>query len=74
MNATNLVLFLPFPKPPSHFCGYILSSLKLVSKIESILFGMYNYFTHRLKRHLDFRKLAELFECKGNKIMKNIKT
>jgi hypothetical protein len=27
----------------------ILSSLKLISKVESLLTGMYNYFAHNLK-------------------------
>ncbi len=51
-----------------------LSSLKLVSKVESLLVGMYNYFTHNPKQHLEFCKLAKILESKGNKLLKNIKT
>jgi len=51
-----------------------LSSLKLVSKVESLLVGMYNYFIHNPKQHLDFYKLAKILESKGNKLLKNIKT
>jgi hypothetical protein len=52
----------------------MLSSLKLVSKVESLLAGMYNYFAHDLKRYLEFCKLAKNLESKGNKLLKNIKT
>ncbi len=51
-----------------------LNSLSLVSKIESLLASMYNYFVHSLICHLETTKLAEIFKCKGNKILKNIKT
>jgi hypothetical protein len=51
-----------------------LSSLSLVSKIERLFTYMHNYFTHNPKRHLETSKLVELLECKGNKILENIKT
>jgi hypothetical protein len=51
-----------------------LSSLSLVSKIERLLTYMHNYFTHSPKQHLETSKLAKLLECKGNKILENIKT
>jgi hypothetical protein len=36
---------------------------------------MHNYFAHIPKHYLEVSKLAELIlECKGNKILKNIKT
>jgi len=35
---------------------------------------MHNYFAHNPKRHLEASKLAKLLECKGNKIVKNMKT
>ncbi len=35
-----------------------LSDLILVSKIESLLASMYNYFVHSLKHHLEITKLA----------------
>jgi len=41
-----------------------LSSLSLVSKIERL----------DPKRHLETSKLVESLECKGNKILENIKT
>jgi hypothetical protein len=52
----------------------MLRSLKLVSKVESLLAKMYNYFAHSLKQHLKFCKLAKILESKGNKFLKNIKT
>ncbi len=52
----------------------MLSSLKLVSKVESLLAEMYNYFAHSPKQHLEFCKLVEILESKGNKLLKNIKT
>jgi hypothetical protein len=51
-----------------------LSYLKLASKVESLLVGMYNYFAHNTKQHLEFCKLVEILESKGNKLLKNIKT
>jgi hypothetical protein len=51
-----------------------LNVLNLVLKIESLLASMYNYFVHSSKHHLEATKLVEILECKGNKIMKNIKT
>ncbi len=48
--------------------------LNLVSKIESILASIYNYFDHSPKRHFQASKLAKFLESKGNKILKNIKT
>ncbi len=51
-----------------------LSALSLVLKIESLLMFMYNYFVHSSKCHLETIKLARILECKGNKILKDIKT
>ncbi len=51
-----------------------LSFLKLISKVESLLAEMYNYFAHSFKQYLEFCKLAESLESKGNKLLKNIKT
>jgi len=48
------------------------SGLTLVAKIETLLVGMYNFFTHSLKWALEASKLIEILECKGNKILKNI--
>jgi hypothetical protein len=46
-----------------------LNKLSLVSKIESMLASIYNYFDHSPKRHVE-----GFLESKGNKILKNIKT
>jgi len=35
---------------------------------------MYGYFSHSPKRHLEFQRLAQTLETKGNKILKNVKT
>jgi hypothetical protein len=51
-----------------------LYMLNLVSKIESILASIYNYFDHSPKRHFEANKLVKFLENKGNKILKNIKT
>jgi len=51
-----------------------LNGLKLVGKIKSWLASMYKYFDHNPKHYLEIYKLAELLQCKGNKILKNIKT
>ncbi len=48
------------------------SGLTLVAKIETLLVGMYNFFTHSIKQALEASKLVELLECKGYKILKNI--
>jgi hypothetical protein len=32
------------------------------------------FFSHNLKRHLQFTKLAKIMETKGNKILRNTKT
>jgi hypothetical protein len=52
----------------------MLSYLKLVSKVESLLARMYNYFAQNPKRHLEFCKLVKILEPKWNKLLKNIKT
>jgi hypothetical protein len=48
------------------------SGLTLVTKIETLLIGMYNFFTHSPKRALEASKLIELLESKGNNFFKNI--
>jgi hypothetical protein len=45
----------------------------MVGIIKSLLASMHNYFAHNPKHHLEVNKLVELLECKGNKIIKNIK-
>jgi hypothetical protein len=35
---------------------------------------MYGYFNHSPKRHMEFQKLVQTLETKGNKIFKNVKT
>jgi hypothetical protein len=51
-----------------------LSNLSLVGKIKNFFTSMHIYFAHNPKHPLEASKLAELLECKGNKIVKNIKT
>ncbi len=48
------------------------NGLTLVAKIETLLVGMYNFFTHSPKQALEASKLVELLECKRNMILKNI--
>jgi hypothetical protein len=35
---------------------------------------LYSYFAKSLKRYLEFIKLVEIMETKGNKILRNVKT
>jgi hypothetical protein len=35
---------------------------------------MYGYFNHSSKLHLEFQKLIQILDTKGNKIIKNVKT
>jgi hypothetical protein len=51
-----------------------LNGLTLVAKIETLLASMYNFFAHSLKYTLEAFKLIKVLKCKGNKILKNIKT
>jgi len=51
-----------------------LSNLSLVGKFENLFASMHNYFAHNPKRHLEASKFAKLLKCKGNKIVKNMKT
>jgi uncharacterized protein Yka (UPF0111/DUF47 family) len=46
-----------------------LSSLPLVICLEHLLQTLDNYFAHSLKRLLEFTKLVEILETKGNKIL-----
>jgi hypothetical protein len=51
-----------------------LSGLSLITKIESLFSYVYNYYVLSPKPHLEVTKFVELLECKGNKILKNVKT
>jgi hypothetical protein len=49
-------------------------NLTFIIKIEGFILNMYGYFSHSPKSHLEFHRLAETLETKGNKIFKNVKT
>jgi hypothetical protein len=51
-----------------------LISLRLVSKVENPTCWNYNNFAHILKHHIEFNRLIELLEFKGNKLLKTMKT
>jgi hypothetical protein len=51
-----------------------LGNLTLITKIEGFILNTYGYFSHSPKRHLEFQRLAQILEAKGNKILKNVKT
>jgi len=51
-----------------------LSSLPLVIRLEHLLQTLDSCFAHSLKKHLEFTKLVEILETKGNKILQNVKT
>lgn len=49
--------------PMAHCMNLVVqtvTSLSLVSNIESLLQSMYNYFSHNLEQHLQTTKLIEL--------------
>jgi hypothetical protein len=48
----------------------VLSGFPIVKGIENLLEDLYTFFCKSPKRHLEFVKLAEFFECKGNKILR----
>jgi hypothetical protein len=50
-----------------------LSMFRLVKHIENLLQTLHVYFACFLKRHLEFTKLAQMMETKGNKILGKIK-
>jgi hypothetical protein len=50
------------------------STLFLVICLKHLLQTLHNYFTHSAKRHLEYTKLVEMLEMKGNKILRNVKT
>ena len=52
----------------------ILGQMPIVSCIEELLAGIYTFFCKSPKKHLEFVKLAELLNSRGNKILQNIKT
>jgi hypothetical protein len=51
-----------------------LNKLPIVATIEDMLGDLYSFFCKSPKKHLEFLKLAEVMETKGNKILRNIKT
>jgi hypothetical protein len=52
----------------------VLSQLLILGGIEEMIADIYKFFCKSPKKHLEFVKLAELLESKGNKILRNIKT
>ena len=52
----------------------ILFDLLLVSRVEELLAGLYNYFGCSLKCHLELEKLCKLLKVKSGKILNNVKT
>ncbi len=51
-----------------------LGDLIFIAKIEGFKLNMYGHFSHSPKRHLEFQRLVQTLESKGNKILKNVKT
>jgi hypothetical protein len=52
----------------------VLGQMPIVSGIEEMLADIYTFFCKSSKKHLEFVKLVELLNSKGNKILRNIKT
>jgi hypothetical protein len=47
----------------------ILFDLPLVHQLEGVLQSLYVSFIHNLKKFLEFQKLANLINTKGNKLL-----
>jgi hypothetical protein len=58
----------------THVVVQSLGNLTFITKIEGFMLNMYGYFSHSPKRHLEFQRLVQTLETKGNKILKNVKT
>ncbi len=62
----------------AHWVNMVVQTLlifPLVKNIEnSFIQTLHVYFAHSPKRHLEFAKLVEIMETKGNKILHNVKT
>ncbi len=62
----------------AHWINLVVQTLlvfPLVKHIENLFIQtLHAYFAHFPKRHLEFRKLAEIMEKKGNKILHSVKT
>jgi hypothetical protein len=52
----------------------VLSQLPILGGIEEMMADIYTFFYKSPKKHLEFVKLVELLDSKGNKILRNIKT
>jgi hypothetical protein len=46
------------------------TSLTLMANIETLFLGVYNFFTHSLKRALEASKPVELWNAKGTRFLK----
>ncbi len=51
-----------------------LANLVFITQIKMFMQNMCGYFNHSPKWHLEFQKLVQVLDTKGNKIMKNVKT
>jgi hypothetical protein len=51
-----------------------LFNLPFVHQLEGVLQNLYVFFTHSLKKFLEFHKLAKLINTKSNKFLQNVKT
>lgn len=52
----------------------VLSKLPLVSYIEFMLWFLYSFFAHSLKKFMECCKFAKILQSKGFKFLKNVKT
>ncbi len=52
----------------------MLSTLPLVSYIESMLQSLHSFFVHCLKKFPKFIKFVKTLEIKGVKLLRNVKT
>jgi hypothetical protein len=51
-----------------------LSKLDIIKNLKGILKALYVFFAHSSKKFMEFQKLVNLINTKGNKLFQNVKT
>jgi hypothetical protein len=52
----------------------VLSNFSSIVQLKVLLQLMHAFFSHSLKKHLEFQKLCEVFTKRRNKLFMNVKT
>ncbi len=60
----------------THYTNLAIKLIRIAfgDLLENMLQTLHSYFARSPKRHLEFTKLEELMQIKGNKIFRNVKT